>query len=135
MQRRTKDAPYGPGKLNIFGGWVEQGEAVYECLIREIQEETSLDTSKLIISPLTNFIIPASKDFDKERHFYLYQTNVEDMSFKIYEGDGAEAFSLDELKTRTDLTGSAEFSINNLNMMLSNTVLTLSNTVHQRLEH
>jgi tRNA(Arg) A34 adenosine deaminase TadA len=113
LQRRTKDAPYAPGKLGIFGGWVEEGETVDECLIREIKEETSLNTDELQIKPITDFIIPAGADFDRDRHFYLYETDVKDMDFDVYEGDRAEAFSLEEIKNRTDLTGSADYTFNN----------------------
>jgi 8-oxo-dGTP pyrophosphatase MutT (NUDIX family) len=116
LQRRTKDAPYAPGRLGIFGGWVEEGETVNECLIREIKEETSLDTDTLQITPLTDFVIPAGKDFDRDRHFYLYETHVNDLNFDVYEGDGAEAFAAQELRSRTDLTGSAEYVFKRLNL-------------------
>jgi 8-oxo-dGTP pyrophosphatase MutT (NUDIX family) len=114
LQRRTKDAPYGAGLLGIFGGWVEEGETVDECLIREIKEETSLNVEALTIKPLTDFIIPASEDFDKDRHFYLYECDVSSLDFEVYEGDGAEAFTLSELKNRSDLTASASFAFNNI---------------------
>lgn len=110
LQRRTKDAPYGAGLLGIFGGWVEEGETVEECLFREIKEETSLNTKTLQPKPITDFVIEAGKDFDKDRHFYLYETSVENIDFEVYEGDGAEAFKLEELKRRNDLTGSAQYT-------------------------
>lgn len=109
LQRRTKDAPYGAGLLGLFGGWVEEGETVEECLLREIQEETSLDTARLAIKPIADFVIPASEDFAKDRHFYLYEGAVDNLDFEVYEGDGAEAFTLAELAKREDLTGSARY--------------------------
>ena len=108
IQRRTKDASYAPGRLGIFGGWVEKGETVDECLIREIKEETSLNTDSLNITFIKDFVIPAGPDFDRDRHFYLYETSVPDLTFEVYEGDGAEAFTLEELMKREDLPGSAE---------------------------
>lgn len=114
LQRRTKDAPYGAGLLGIFGGWVEKGETVDECLIREIKEETSLDTDHLDIKSITDFVIPASEDFDKDRHFYLYVGNVDSLDFEVYEGDGAEAFTLSELHKRNDLTASAKYTLDNV---------------------
>lgn len=114
LQRRTKDAPYGAGLLGIFGGWVEEGETVDECLLREIEEETSLDVNTLQPKLITNFIIKASKDFNKDRHFYLYEALLENMDFKVYEGDGAEAFKTEELKQRNDLTGSAQHTFSNI---------------------
>lgn len=114
LQRRTKDAPYGAGLLGIFGGWVEEGESVEECLLREIGEETSLNLSELHPRPITNFVIPAGQDFDKDRHFYLYEASVKSLDFEVYEGDGAEAFTVEEIRHRNDLTGSAKYTFDSI---------------------
>ena len=114
LQRRTKDAPYAAGKLGIFGGWVEEGETPDECLIREIKEETSLDAAKLNVQSITDFILPKNEDFDRDRHFYLYYAHIDNLSFEVYEGDGAEAFGLSELRSRIDLTGSAVYTLENI---------------------
>jgi ADP-ribose pyrophosphatase YjhB (NUDIX family) len=114
LQRRTKDAPYGAGLLGIFGGWVEEGEAVTECLIREIKEETSLNTDDLEIKSITDFVIPASEDFDKDRHFYLYEGLIDSLDFEVYEGDGAEAFTISEISERSDLTASAKYTVDHI---------------------
>lgn len=114
LQRRTNDAPYGAGLLGIFGGWVEEGETVDECLLREIDEETSLRAKTLALKLMTDFIIEAGPDFNKDRHFYLYETDVANMDFKVYEGDRAEAFTIDEIKQRKDLTGSARYTFDNV---------------------
>lgn len=109
LQRRTQDAPYAPGKLGIFGGWVEKGESVMECLIREIHEETSLDADKLTFTEVVDFIMPKGDDFSEDRHFYLFTTEIESPDFEVYEGDRAEALQLGQITDRDDLTGSAEF--------------------------
>lgn len=109
LQRRTKDAPYGAGLLGIFGGWVEEGESAEECLMREIKEETSLDINSLKIKFIKDFVMPASKDFDKDRHFYLYEGQVNSLDFEVFEGDGAEALSPSDVKERDDLTTSAKY--------------------------
>ena len=114
LQRRTKDAPYGAGLLGIFGGWVEEGETVDECLMREIKEETSLNTDDLNIKPIADFVIPASEDFDKDRHFYLYEGSIDNLDFDVYEGEGAEAFTLSELHERNDLTASAKYTLDGI---------------------
>lgn len=114
LQRRTKDAPYGAGLLSTFGGWVEQGETVEECLMREIKEETSLNTDDLNIRPITDSVIPAGEDFDQDRHFYLYECNVANLDFNVYEGDGAEAYTISELHKRDDLTASAKYALDNV---------------------
>jgi 8-oxo-dGTP pyrophosphatase MutT (NUDIX family) len=112
LQRRTKDAPYAPGLLGIFGGGVEKGETPDECLIRELKEEVDLDTDKLVIESITDFVIPANKAFPKGRRFYLYKTSIENMDFDIYEGERAEAYSINELKKRHDLSDSAQHTFN-----------------------
>lgn len=114
LQRRTKDAPYAPGKLGIFGGWVEKDESVTECLIREIKEETSLNTEKLNIRQVTDFIIPRSADFFKDRHFYLFMGDIDTLNFEVYEGDGAEAIEPRNAIKRNDLTGSAQYTFRNI---------------------
>lgn len=113
LQRRTKDAPYAPGLLGIFGGWVEANETPLGCVKREIAEETNIKLDEIQIQSNTDFVMPASKDFDKDRHFYLYNAHISNLDFEVYEGDGAEAYSLEELKQRTDLTGSAEYTFQN----------------------
>lgn len=110
LQRRTKDAPYGAGLLGIFGGWVESNETPWECLLREIEEETSLAARVLKPKLIKDFIIKATDDFNRDRHFYLYEASVDDMNFNVYEGDGAEAYTLDEINQRSDLTVSARYT-------------------------
>ncbi len=105
MQRRTKDAPYAPGKLGIFGGWVEESETVDECPRRELKEETSLDIETF----MKDFIVPASQDFALYRHFYLYEAVINDLNFEVYEGDGAEVYTVEAIKRRTGLTGNDTF--------------------------
>lgn len=114
LQRRTKDASYGAGLLGIFGGWVEDGETVDQGIIREIKEETSLDTDALGIKALADFVIPAGEDLIEARHFYLYVGNVDSLDFEVYEGEGAEAYTLSEIKNRTDLTVSAKYTFSKI---------------------
>jgi len=109
LQRRSDDAPYGAGLLGIFGGWVEENETPEQCLVRELREETSLNTDKLPVTFLVDFIIPAGEDYVDDRHFYLFEAPLENLDFKVYEGKHAESHSLEDIKQRTDLTGSADF--------------------------
>lgn len=110
LQRRTKDAPYAPGKLGIFGGWVEPGEVVGECMTREIKEETSLDIAKLNLKQITDFVIPKGADFPEDRRFYLFTGDIDSLDFEVYEGDRAEAITLDDANNLDDLAGSAVYT-------------------------
>lgn len=114
LQRRTKDAPYAPGKLGFFGGWVENDETVEECLLREIQEETSLNVKALEPILLTDFIVPVGIDFDMERHYYLFIVSIKNAEFEVYEGDNKEAYALKELKEHNDVAGAALYTLEKL---------------------
>lgn len=111
LQRRTQDAPYAPGKLGLFGGWVEDGETPDECIKREVEEETSLKVSNLAFVAAGQFTLPASSAFPKDRRYFLYKAAIENADFDVYEGDGAEIYTLEEAKQRDDLTPSNEYAI------------------------
>lgn len=111
LQRRTKDAPYAPGRLGIFGGRVEEGETPNECIKRELKEETNLDIAAIELRQKTEFIIPSSEDFDRPRYFFLYEAKLSNLDFEVYEGDGAEAYALEELRQRDDLVYPAQYVI------------------------
>jgi 8-oxo-dGTP pyrophosphatase MutT (NUDIX family) len=114
LQRRTKDAPHGAGMIGFFGGWVEEGETPDDCINRELKEETSLDSSLVKLLPAGDFILPASEHFPKDRHFFMYEAYINDLNFHVYEGDGAEAYALEELRERNDLISSAVHIVNNV---------------------
>lgn len=71
-------------------------------------------TDDLGIKFVSDFVIPASKDFGTDRHFYLFEGSVDNLDFEVYEGDGAEAFTLPELKSRNDLTSSAKYTFDHI---------------------
>ena len=113
LQRRTKDAPHSAGMLGFFGGWVDKDESPDDCIKREISEERSLEINKLKISLVKDYVIPGTKEFINERHFFLYKVPISDFTFKVYEGDGAESYTLEELKLRNDLISSTYYAIHN----------------------
>jgi hypothetical protein len=61
-----------------------------------------------------DFIIKADKDFVQDRHFFIYEASITSPDFEVYEGDGAEVFSLDEIRQRHDVIGSARYALANI---------------------
>ncbi len=114
LQRRTADAPYGAGLLGAFGGWVEQDETVEAAMHRELAEETSLDVEHLTIRAIGDCVIPASPDFDRDRHYYVFEATIDNANFAVYEGEGAEVYSLQELRQRSDLLVSTRYVFDHL---------------------
>ncbi len=112
VQRRTADAPYAPGLLGAFGGWVEADETVDASMLRELSEETSLDVSTLDPKLVAECLIEASDDFPEARYFYIYKVAIPNMDFAVYEGDRAETYALSDLLSRTDLSGALLHTLN-----------------------
>lgn len=100
MQRRGKDAPTNPGKLGLFGGHVEDEEPS-AAILRELREETSLEPYKLQIAFF--------KRCDGTDTAYFYYTGiVRALDFEVFEGDGAEAYTRQELLERDDIAYSTK---------------------------
>lgn len=111
LQRRTKDAPVNAGLLGFFGGHIEAGEKPKEAVVRELNEETSLDVSSLEFIPAGSFVVDREGE-DVEYH--LYHVEIENMDFDVFEGEKAEPHQLGEAKYRTDLTSSVKFVVEKL---------------------
>lgn len=112
LQRRTADAPYAPGLLGAFGGWVDANETVEACLAREISEETSLDIATLKPRQIAECTIAAGDDFPIARHFYIFEAPINTMDFTVNEGDRAEVYTFSELQKRSDLSGALRHTLN-----------------------
>ncbi len=105
LQRRTKDAPRAPGKLGMFGGELESGEHHRMCVEREVSEETSLPVSELTFDYVGHIVVPAEEsETGLAFSTHLYTAQILSLDFEVFEGDCAEARTLEELKDRTDLT-------------------------------
>lgn len=111
FQRRTKDAPVNAGLLGFFGGHIEIGEKPEEAVVRELNEETSLDVLILEFIPVGSFVVDREGE-DVEYH--LYRVEIENMDFDVFEGEKAEPHQLGEVKDRADLTSSVKFVVEKL---------------------
>jgi 8-oxo-dGTP pyrophosphatase MutT (NUDIX family) len=110
MQRRTKDAPISPGKLGFFGGHIEKEEEPYVAIRRELEEETSLNIDSLAISLKYKLNMKAAEDpSSTDTTVHLFGARILDIDFQVYEGDQAEAYSLEALTQRQDLGDTARF--------------------------
>lgn len=98
LQRRTADDPHKPNKLALFGGHMEDNESPQACIARELEEETSL--RNLAFKELA------------EQHWYT--AAIESDNFAVYEGVGAESFTLEEALARDDLSFSTRYALERL---------------------
>jgi 8-oxo-dGTP pyrophosphatase MutT (NUDIX family) len=85
MQRRTKDAPSSPNKLQFFGGHIEEGETLIGAAKRELAEETDLPVDELDLQEVGLFYVPKN---GFKRVVGLVQTKIESADFADYEGNG-----------------------------------------------
>jgi len=105
VQRRDKRTDVSPGLLGLFGGHVEAGETPEEAINRELSEETSLDISNLDIRWVANVELPHPNDP------VIMRTFIDSDDFDVFEGEGAETYSIIELKNRQDLASSVVYVI------------------------
>lgn len=101
MQRRTDDAPTDPNGLTFFGGKTEDGETAQQGFARELEEETNLDLKKLGYRKVAEFKV---EHYGRILDVTLFRVNIPSIDFEIYEGTGAEAFTIEELAKRTDVS-------------------------------
>lgn len=109
LQRRTDDAPLSPNKLGLFGGGIEAGESPHECIIRELNEETSLDVSRLSINFVRRYELQ-----NPNRCSYLFRAFIESAEFRVYEGKWTEVHTPEALRMRDDLTPTLQLIVNDL---------------------
>ncbi|HJP81603.1 MAG TPA: NUDIX domain-containing protein [Candidatus Saccharimonadales bacterium] len=98
LQRRTEDDLTKPNKLALFGGHMEEGETPGQTIDRELKEETSL----------TSF------DLEKLAEQHWYVASVGSSTFTVYEGAGAEIFTVDEALAHPDITYSTRYALERL---------------------
>ncbi len=102
FQRRTDDAPVSPGLLSFFGGHIEAGETSHDAIVREINEETSLDLKHQDFRKLLTVRFDPRGE-NKEKEYTLFVADTHSENFEVYEGEGSEVHSIDELLQREDV--------------------------------
>ena len=112
LQRRTEDAPRAPGLLGLFGGQMEEGETPESVVRRELGEETSLPCAELTYEHQADITVPATEsESGQSFQTSLYLVRIPSAEFEVYEGQRAEAYNLDELRARADLTSITRHSL------------------------
>lgn len=111
LQRRTADAKVAPGKLGFFGGHIEEGESPDEAIVRELAEEISFPIVLDSMKRRGSYILPNVISMGDEITFHVYEADVPDMEFDIFEGEAAEAYRAEEIFTRTDVSRSTQYVI------------------------
>jgi len=72
---------------------------------RELQEETDLSLADVrIVFQDTLEVEPDTMQHSEAMRVHLYLIHVPSADFAVFEGDGAEAYTIDELQARTDLS-------------------------------
>lgn len=92
-----------PGRWGLIGGGIKDGETPLEALEREVKEESNIEIhdieylmSRDIVQKLKG------KDIPIVGHLFVANTHYDIDEIKVYEGEKAQYFTLDEIK-REDL--------------------------------
>jgi 8-oxo-dGTP pyrophosphatase MutT (NUDIX family) len=113
FQRRDDHTRVYPNMLTLFGGKIEPDEAPLAAAMRELQEETSLrphDSSEL--HSVGQFEVPLSDGRLIDIHLFQYE--IADDDFDVFEGTGHETYHLEVALARPDV---AEVAVTLLRMV------------------
>lgn len=100
FQQRDDNATRIPGKIGFFGGSMETGESLQECLIRELKEETELTIRAEDISE--TFMTPSENEA-----YGVYAArikNIDPADIVVHEGKGIVVMTAEEALTHDKVT-------------------------------
>jgi mutator protein MutT len=103
LQRKDENSPRSPHKLALFGGSIEANETPKEAIVRELIEETSLPIGGLGLKNILTCIVQVNDKARPKVKAYVFEVEVENNQFSVYEGKGAETYSMQELLERDDV--------------------------------
>lgn len=106
FQRRDNNAPTNPNKLALFGGANEPGEEPGAAAIRELREETSLGFEDHDVT----FLFSYFRD-DVDRMQYIYRLETTEIDFDVYEGEGVEWRTIEQVLSSDDTTDGLRVAI------------------------
>lgn len=121
LQRRDDKVKINPGGLGFFGGHVEEKDLDGALLLgdpdlrfrfaicREIGEETNLVLPRLCLTAMGVYDISAKVSGRDDITYGLFYGMVDSPDFEVREGVGAEAYTVGEALSRSDISGSARF--------------------------
>src|ERR1043166_1408779 len=100
--KRVKQ-PYA-GKWGLIGGKWEFGESLAETIVREVKEETGIDSDFLDLRAIVNYRMIPQSEKDHGAHFLLFVCDLRAHAGEANERDEGKvswfsARALDELKT------------------------------------
>ena len=96
LQRRTLDAPGGPGMWTMFGGEIEDGESPERAAVREMQEELGIELQEQDLEMIGRF--GGSEDHRIGIvHFFAAPLTVELSELRLGEGAGFSLYRIEEL--------------------------------------
>lgn len=101
LQKRGAYSKYGE-EYAFFGGGKEGNETPEETLIREVKEELWLNVRDLSYEFLGTFQTEfPERNLIAIRNIFLIPTDKKAEEFEVFEGEGAEYFSLEEAEKQS----------------------------------
>ena len=103
---RRGPAESGAGFWEFPGGKIDEGETEKKALVREIQEELSVD----VIEDQLVYISDHLHQYDtKKIHIYLYKYDVSGLSYTLIDHDMADWVTLDQIQNYPLAAADIEF--------------------------
>lgn len=96
LQRRTLDAPGGPGMWTMFGGEIEDGESPEEAAVREMREELGIELRQEDLEVIGRFGGGQDNRIGTV-HFFATPLTVELSELRLGEGAGFSLYRVEEL--------------------------------------
>jgi 8-oxo-dGTP pyrophosphatase MutT (NUDIX family) len=102
FQERDKNTQRNPGKIAPFGGGLDVGEDVFDCAIRELQEELGAHVSKQDLMEIGDF----ESHFTPGTYIKMFVVkNVNPSNLNLREGKSIREMTMGEALQHSEVTG------------------------------